>query len=753
MAAEPTANAPSVVPAASTTTAASVADQEHAVGITIFTSPGAPGFSGVLKQRYTDFLVNEVLPSGTVCHLVKEEQSGKGKKRGREDGSREGQVEGEAKKVKRDVDDAEKPAAAKEEEMKQDEPAREEEKPLEIETSINDEDKATLVGIFGVKTVEEILKLYAEILRHPTRKPRDHRQVTSQPIMEKPRRTEAHVAVRKILNAKLETSTIHETNSIGVKAAPPKGPSSDHANGLTDRTGAKQKGRLGWEQLGGEYLHFTLYKENKDTMEVLYFIASQLKLHIRNFSFAGTKDRRGVTVQRACVYRVHSDRLLGTQKHARGWRIGSLEHKKHGLDLGELMGNEFHITLRDCHFPGEENVAPDQRVVLAKEAVSKATSAFGQRGFINYYGLQRFGAFSIGTHITGKKLLQGKLAAAVESILAYEPSLLDVEQDPEKPSNIPADDIRRATAIRTWETSKDAKAALVDMPKRFQAEYSIIQFIGKKEKNTGRLTQQHDWQGALMSIQRNLRLMYVHAYQSLIWNTVAGKRWELFGDKVVEGDLVIVGEKDGDAAQHARPQEVDEDGEPIVRPAADDTAASAEGNFVRARALTKEEAESGKYSILDIVLSQPGFDVIYPKNEVGKFYEELMGSEQGGGLDPHDMRRAWKDISLSGSYRKMMSLPKNLSADVVEYRNPLAQLVETDADRLKKEAANGAENGTNGNTEQVETNSAEQQEEGESKLAVVLKFQLASSQYATMALRELMKGGALPYQPDFNTPR
>ena len=40
--------------------------------------------------------------------------------------------------------------------------------------------------------------------------------------------------------------------------------------------------------------------------------------------------------------------------------------------------------------------------------------------------------------------------------------------------------------------------------------------------------------------------------------------------------------------------------------------------------------------------------------------------------------------------------------------------------------------------------------EGEKKIAVVVKLQLGSSQYATMALRELMKaGGVKAYRPEF----
>ncbi|OLL22513.1 hypothetical protein NEOLI_002658 [Neolecta irregularis DAH-3] len=43
---------------------------EDSVGITEFIHPEALGFSGIIKQRYTDFLVNEVDEHGNVIHLT-----------------------------------------------------------------------------------------------------------------------------------------------------------------------------------------------------------------------------------------------------------------------------------------------------------------------------------------------------------------------------------------------------------------------------------------------------------------------------------------------------------------------------------------------------------------------------------------------------------------------------------------------------------------------------------------------------------
>lgn len=737
-------------------------EQERAVGITAYVSPLIPGFRCVVKQRYTDFLVNEILPNGQVLHLSEiPEIQGKQQKEFSRRGTSGHKEDPEPSKEDASASapsDAAPDASTADSEANG---ARKEQVEADPGPSaeVSAEDRKALQDIFGEAVTDRIVSLYAAVLKSPNKKPRDHPTIKSEVITEKSQRTAAHVAIRRIFASKLQTETLQDEAAgvIAVKAAPTKpvqGARGDRSN-PRDADGAITKGKVGWAELGGEYLHFTLYKENKDTMEVLFFIASQLKIPVKNFQFAGTKDRRGVTVQKVAVFRIRAERLAALNKSAKNWIVGGFEYKPHGLDLGELVGNEFLLTLRDAHVDGEENLTHDQRLQRMKEAVGQAAEAFKFNGYLNYYGLQRFGTFSTGTHQVGMKMLQSDLEGAVNSILSYSDALLPENQHSNPNQKVPQDDINRADAIRLWREGKlSGPDIMARLPRRFQAEGGIMQFLSKREKRSGRLIQATDWQGALMQIQRNLRLMYVHAYQSLVWNTVAGRRWELYGGKVMEGDLVIIGEKPGDEDTGPK-EDVDEDGEPIVRPTAEDSGPSAEEKFPRARHLTAADAASGKYDIFDIVLPLPGWDVLYPSNEIGKFYETFMGSEEGGKLDPHQMRRSWKDVSLSGSYRKMMERPVNgvVEWEVKEYVGE-QQLVETDGERAKKAHAETKKE-ANGAVAVVEQ--PMEMDEGESELekeiAVVMKFQLGSSQYATMALRELTKGGASAYKPDYSTAR
>jgi tRNA pseudouridine13 synthase len=182
---------------------------------------------------------------------------------------------------------------------------------------------------------------------------------------------------------------------------------------------------------------------------------------------------------------------------------------------------------------------------------------------------------------------------------------------------------------------------------------------------------------ALNSIPRNLRIMYTHAYQSFVWNEMASKRLELFGFNIVPGDLIQTGDS--------------------------------------ARAVTSDEIAEGKFTIHDVVLPMPGTAVIYPEN-LREFYLERF---QLDGVAESMFRNSVRDYSLRGDYRKIVSKPGDLQWKILHYNDNSIRLSLADLDIIQ------------GKPEPVDV------PDGTFK-AVLISFNLPSSCYATMCLRELI---------------
>ena len=64
--------------------------------------------------------------------------------------------------------------------------------------------------------------------------------------------------------------------------------------------------------------------------------------------------------------------------------------------------------------------------------------------------------------------------------------------------------------------------------------------------------------------------------------------------------------------------------------------------------LEQSDIDEGSYTINDIVLPQPGFEMVYPDNSIKDFYKGLLTAN---GMDINDLRRKQKDFSLPGKYR------------------------------------------------------------------------------------------------------
>lgn len=106
-----------------------------------------------------------------------------------------------------------------------------------------------------------------------------------------------------------------------------------------------------------------MQKTNRDTQDALGHLSRLLHVGLKDLSVAGTKDKRGVTVQRVSLLRnkkavedvwklannIGSRRTIEdavSQRGERGIRIADLNYRKASLELGMLKGNAFLITLR-----------------------------------------------------------------------------------------------------------------------------------------------------------------------------------------------------------------------------------------------------------------------------------------------------------------------------------------------------------------------------------------------------------------------
>ena len=129
-------------------------------------------------------------------------------------------------------------------------------------------------------------------------------------------------------------------------------------------------------------------------------------------SYAGTKDAKAVTRQRVCVADTSAEAVaaVAMQLGAQRLRVGSLSYGSSQLALGDLAGNTFGIVLRGLRLVRgslPEPHALELRALEPRAALEAAVGALRSRGFVNYFGMQRFGAG--GTEV-GRHVLRGDCA-------------------------------------------------------------------------------------------------------------------------------------------------------------------------------------------------------------------------------------------------------------------------------------------------------------------------------------------------------
>ncbi|MHA7881040.1 MAG: tRNA pseudouridine(13) synthase TruD [Saccharospirillum sp.] len=126
----------------------------------------------------------------------------------------------------------------------------------------------------------------------------------------------------------------------------------------------------------GEHLWLTLEKTGQNTAWVARQLAKWAGIAQRNVSYAGLKDRHGITRQTFSLHLMNQS-LPDTPLDLPG--VVELSRNRHSRKLrtGQLTGNRFCIRLRD--YDGEPTALEQRWQRLVSD------------GFPNYFGLQRFG--------------------------------------------------------------------------------------------------------------------------------------------------------------------------------------------------------------------------------------------------------------------------------------------------------------------------------------------------------------------------
>ncbi|XP_075713410.1 pseudouridylate synthase 7 homolog isoform X1 [Rhinoderma darwinii] len=537
------------------------------VGIIKFVS-AHEGFSGILKERYSDFVVHEIGKDGKIMHL-------------------------------NDLSV----------------PADNEDPSEDIYLVLSEDEKKRLEDLQLFKNKESDVAI--EVIDDS-----------------KEKRTIIHQAVKGLFPG-LETKTEDRDGKKYIIAY--------HAAGkkaLSKVRTPSDPRKHSWPKSRGSFCHFVLYKENKDTMDAINVLSKFLRVKPNIFSYMGTKDKRAITVQAIAVLKITAQRLSHLNKCLMNFKLGNFTYQKNPLKLGELQGNHFTVVLRN--------------ITGTDEQVEQAMTSLRDIGFINYYGMQRFGTTAVPTYQVGRAILQSNWNEMIDLILKPRPG---------------AEKGYLVQCREEWAKTKDPDAALRKLPVKRCVEGQLLRGLSKYGlKNI--VT-------AFGIIPRNNRLMYIHSYQSYVWNNMVSKRIEEYGLKVVPGDLVLKG----------------------------------------ATAIVIDECNIHNYTIHDVVMPLPGFDVIYPKHKLAEAYGVMLAADK---LDIKNMRHRVKDYSLAGAYRKILIRPQDVSWEVVVYDDPKISLVGTDIEKMEGKPLPVF------NTE------------GKYR-ALRMDFSLPPSTYATMAIREVLK--------------
>jgi tRNA pseudouridine13 synthase len=263
---------------------------------------------------------------------------------------------------------------------------------------------------------------------------------------------------------------------------------------------------LGCHPTGNRYLLCVLVKRNWDTFMAMKAVAQQLGIGIGRIHIAGIKDAKAITAQYITIEDMSVEELQRVQvKDVTVHPLGYFHSK---ISSYFLLGNQFHIVIREIRHPKS----------VVKKRVTRTIGELEEVGGVpNFFGHQRFGTVRPITHLVGKAIVKGDFEKAAMLFLA-------------KPS--PHEHPESMYAREKLNATQDFRQSLKVFPKQLRYERLMLRHLAKKTC---------DFVGAFRKLPVKLRMLFPQAYQSYFFNKFLSRRIKC-GVKLNEaevGDYVV----------------------------------------------------------------------------------------------------------------------------------------------------------------------------------------------------------------------
>lgn len=353
----------------------------------------------------------------------------------------------------------------------------------------------------------------------------------------------------------------------------------------------------------GKFVIAKVWHRNWEQNRLVRRLGTNLHIGRARIGFAGTKDGRSVATQ-LMSFNVPIESVKALE--VPDVRILDAYTANRRISIGDLVGNSFRIKVADT------DPSKDAREVcnLVRERLDQAG------GSPNFFGIQRFGSVRPITHLIGKDLIREDFEGAVMRYAA----------SPSEDEDSEANDARRML-----QETKDFERGFREFPMKLSFERTLIGYL---KDNPG------DYLGALRTLPYNLLMMFVHAYQSYLFNRTLSERIRSgMSIRVPEiGDLILPLSKTN-VPDHDNPILVSRDNlEKAVR-----------------------NANEGKAFVSGLIY---GTDSSFAEGRMGEIEQSVIATEDISSKDFQIV--GLRAASSKGTRRELLSPCKNLSIDFGE---------------------------------------------------------------------------------------